>query len=97
MFQRLSRVFQRLRRACFSAKGAEYDSQGQARAKRVRRPWVRNIKNALRPERPKYRKLYYALSGCVAFLAYDPGATSRQSRDLPLVLTFRAFGARPST
>jgi len=27
-----------------SAKGAEYDSQGQARAKRARRPWLQQAR-----------------------------------------------------
>jgi len=36
-----------------SANGAKYDSQGQARAKRARRPWSSPTKRTLRPEGPE--------------------------------------------
>ena len=73
-----------------SAKGAEYNSQGQARSAS---PLVKHPKEASRPEGPKYVQSYSALSGLGAFNLCLPGATSRQSRDLPLAIIFRAFGA----
>jgi len=43
-----------------SAKGAEYDNQGQARSAS---PLVIYTKEARRPDRPEYARPYYALLG----------------------------------
>ena len=74
-----------------SAKGAEYESQGQARSAS---PLVAKKPEALRPERPTYTRPYYALSGLGRLFILLPGATRSASRSrLPLAFIFRAFGA----
>jgi len=68
-----------------NAKGAEYESQGQARSAS---PLVYAVR-AIRPEGPKYMQ-YYAPSGLGEFDSCTRGdAPSR----LPLAFILRAFGA----
>ena len=67
-----------------SAKGAEYDSQGQARSAS---PLVTKTPRALRPEGPKY----FALLGLGALFNLE--IQGRRASRLPLAVIFRAFGA----
>jgi len=39
---------------CFRADGAEYESQGQARAQRIASPLDQFLENHMSPERAKY-------------------------------------------
>ena len=62
-----------------------------ARGKReARRPWFKYTKER---RGLKGRNSNSALSGLHRMSGLDPGATSRQSRDLPLAFISRAFGA----
>jgi len=83
---------------CFtqSAKGAIYDSQGQARsaAERSASPLVAKATKVSRPERPRYTRSYDALSGLLRNLGCLSRGDVPTSRDLPLALISRAFGAR---
>jgi len=67
-----------------------------ARGKReARRPWLPK-KDGAEPERPKYARPYYALSGLASFLIIvTRGDVLRFASHLPLAIIFRAFGAKP--
>jgi len=65
----------------------------KARGKReARRPWFYQ-KAAPRPERPKYARSIPPFSGLVRFLINVTRGDVPTSRDLPLAIIFRAFGA----
>jgi hypothetical protein len=59
-----ARVGRQARQVNHSAEGAKYESQGQARSAS---PLVKFHQTTLRPEGPKYRVPYYALSGLMRF------------------------------
>ena len=68
-------------------------ARGKCEAKRARRPWISKLKEALRPEGPKYAHSYSALSGLGFIFVLLPGATCSLRSHLPLAIIFRAFGA----
>src|SRR5690349_8721558 len=73
-----------------SAKGAQYDSQGQARSAS---PLVTKKKSERGLKGRNTITVISPFQGWGDFLFLLPGATSRQSRDLPLAVILRAFGA----
>jgi hypothetical protein len=77
-----------------SAKGAQYDSQGQARSEAERVAPGKIIKLATSPERAKYSAVYFGLSGLARFFrGITMGDVLRFAPHLPLAVIFRTFGA----
>jgi|GEM_PF-3367880 len=77
-----------------SAKGAEYESQGQARSEAERVALGCNKPEEIRPERPKYHGYYALFRATEHLILLSRGDALRFASCLPLAFIFRAVGAR---